>query len=69
MHFAYSLSSCFAMVSPPIFSVALLIRSFPASFPFFIFLSAASTSHAIIGGTYSGSVYIVTASSLSYTSE
>ena len=40
-----------------------------ASFPFFIFLSAASTSHAIIGGTSLGSVCIVTAWSLSYNSE
>ena len=39
----------------------MLICSFPASFPFYIFPSAASTSHAIIGGTFSGSVCIVTA--------
>ena len=39
---------------------------FVASFPSFIFLSAASTSHAIIGSTSSGSVCIVTAWSLSY---
>ena len=40
-----------------------------ASFPFFIFFSAASTSHDIIGGTYSGYVCIVTAWSLSYNCE
>ena len=69
MHFVYSLASCFAMVSSPAFSVSMLTGYFPSSFPFFIFLSAASTSHAIIGGTSSGSVCIVTAWSLSYNSE
>ena len=49
MHFVYSFTSCFTMVSGPAFSVSMLTWSFPASFPFFIFLSAASTSHAIIG--------------------
>ena len=53
MHFVYSLASCFAMVSSPAFSVSMLTWSFPAYFPFFIFHSAASTSHAITGGTYS----------------
>ena len=69
MHFVYSLASCFVMVSSPAFSVSMLTWSFPASFTFFIFLRAASTSHAIIGGTSSGSVCIVTAWSLSYNSE
>ena len=32
----------------------MLSWSFTASFPFYIVISAASTSHAIIGGTYSG---------------
>ena len=49
MHFVYSLASCFAMVSYPAFTVSMLTLSFPASFPFFSFLSSASTSHAIIG--------------------
>ena len=69
MHFVYILTSCFAMVSYPAFSVSMLTISFSGSFPFFIFVSAASTSHAIIGGTSSGSVCIVTAWSLSYNSE
>ena len=60
----YSLASCFAMVSYPAFSVLMLTRSFTASFPFFIFITPASTSHAIIGGTSSWSVYIATAWSL-----
>ena len=54
MHVVYSLASCFAMVSSTAFSVSMLTLSFPASFPFFIFLSAASTSRSIIGGTSSG---------------
>ena len=41
----------------------------PALSPFFIFLSAASTYHAIIGGIFSGSVCIATAWSLPYNSE
>ena len=41
----------------------------PAFSPFFIFPSAVSTSHAIIGGMLSGSVCIATAWSLSYNSE
>ena len=40
----------FAMVSSPAFSV-------PVAFQLLIFLNAASTSHAIIGGTSSGSIY------------
>ena len=68
MHFVYSLASCFAMVSSH-FCVSMLTRFFPVYFPFFIFLSAASTSLAIIGGISSGSVCIVTAWSLSYNSE
>ena len=54
MQFVYSLASCFAIISSPAFSVSMLIGSFPASFPFFIFLRAASTSHAIIGGILRG---------------
>ena len=69
MHFVYSLAGCFAMVSFPAFSISMLAGSFLASFPFFIFLSAVSTSHAIICDTSSGSVCIVTAWSLSYNSE
>ena len=61
MHFVYSLAGYFAMVYSPAFSDSMLTCSFPASFPFYIFPSAASTSHAIIGGTSSGSVCIVTA--------
>ena len=66
LHFVYSLASCFAMVSFPTFSISMLAGSFLDSFPFFIFLSAVSTSHGIIGDTSSGSVCIVTAWSLSY---
>ena len=64
MHFVYSLAGCFAMISYPAFSVSMLTRSFLATFPFFIFVTTASTCHAIIGGTSSGSVYIATAWSL-----
>ena len=63
------MASCLAMVSYPAFSVAMLTRSFPASFPFLIFLGAASTSHAIIGDTSSWYVCIFTAWSMSYNSE
>ena len=69
LHFVYSLTSCFAMISSPVFSGSMLTWSFPVSFPFFILLGAAFTSHAIIGGTSSGYVCIVTAGSLSYNSE
>ena len=65
MHFVYRFASCFAIVSSPAFSVSMSTLSSTASFPCFIFLSAASTSHAIIGGTSLGSVCIVTAWSLS----
>ena len=68
MHFVYSFASCFTIVSSPAFSVSMLTLSFPASVPFFIFLSH-FTSHAIIGGASLGSVCIVTAWSLSYNSE
>ena len=40
MHFVYIFASCFAIVSSPAFSVSMLTWSFPASFPFFIFVSA-----------------------------
>ena len=69
MHFVYSFASCFAMVSSHAFSVSMLTRSFPNSFTYFVFLGAAYTSHAIIGGTSSGYVCIVIAWSLSYNSE
>ena len=62
-------ANSFAMVISPAFSVSMLTSSFPAPVPFIIFLSADSTSHAIIGGTSSGSVCIVTAWSLSDNSE
>ena len=45
MHLVYSVASSFAMVSSA-FNVSMLFSRF-----FHIFLSAASTSHAIIGGT------------------
>ena len=78
MHFVYRLDSCFAMVSSLAFSVfvgnkrccvSMLTWYFPASFPFFIFVSTASTSYAIIGGTSSGYICIVTSWSLSYNYE
>ena len=69
MHSMYSFARCFAMVSSPAFSVSMLTWIFSPFFPIFHFPLAASTSHAIIGGTSSGYVCIVTAWSLSYTSE
>ena len=44
------------MDASPAFSVSMITWSYPAFSPFFNFLSAASTSHAIICGTSSGSV-------------
>ena len=65
MHFVYSLAKALAMVSSPAFNVSMLIWSFPVAFPFYIFFSAASTSHVFIDGTSLGSVRIVTVWSLS----
>ena len=65
MHFVYSLAKALAMVSSPAFNVSMLTWSFPAAFPFFIFLRAASTFHVVTDGTCLGSVRIVTVWSLS----
>ena len=65
--FCYSVASYCAMVSS--FAFNLICANLIFSCFFFIFLSAASTFHAIIGGTYSGSVCIVTAWSPSYNSD
>ena len=48
------MANSFAMVSSPGFSGSMLTTSFPASFPFLISLSAASTFHAIISGLHRG---------------
>ena len=65
MHFVYSLAKALAMVSSPAFNVSMLTWSFPVAFPFFVFFSAAYTSHVVTDGTYLGSMRIVTVWSLS----
>ena len=64
MHFVYSLAKALAMVSSPAFNVSMLTWLFPIAFPFFIFFSAASTSH-VVTGTSLVPVRIVTVWSLS----
>ena len=67
-HLVYSLANVFQMVSSRAFNVSMLIWSLPVAVPFFISGSAASTSHDIICGTSSGSVWIMVLCSLSYSS-
>ena len=57
------------LVSSPVFNVSIITESFPVSFAFFSFLSAACTSLDIVCGTTPGCVCIVTAWSLSHYSE
>ena len=54
MHVVCSLDKPVAMVSSPAFNVSMLTWSFPVAFPFFIFFSAASTSHIVTDGTSLG---------------
>ena len=65
MHFVYSVAKALAMVSSPTFNVSMLTWSFPVAFPFFVFFSAAYTSHVVTDGTSLGSVRIVSVWSLS----
>ena len=65
----YSVASSFAMVSSSVLMSRCQHDHFRLPSHFFIFPSAAHTSHAVIGGTSSGSVCIVTAWSLSYNSK
>ena len=69
INFVYIVACSFAMVSSPAFNISMITLCFPAAFPFFIFLSAASTSYGIIGGAPTGFVCIVIACSLSYNYE
>ena len=65
MHFVYSLARALVMLSSPTVNISMLTSSFPVAFPFFIFFSAASTSHVVTDGTSLGSVRTVMVVSLS----
>ena len=56
------------MVSSPAFNVSMCIWSLTVALPFFIYRSAASTSHDVISGDSCGSVWILVFCSLSYSS-
>ena len=53
------MANSFAVVSFPGFSGSMLTTSFPASFPFLISLSAASTFHAMVSGLHRGLVVLL----------
>ena len=56
------------MVYYPAFNVSMFIWSLHVAVPFFVFRSAASTSHGVIWGTSFGSLWITVHCSLSYRS-
>ena len=67
-HLVYNLASVFEMVFSPAFNVSMFVWSLSIGVPFFIFRSAASTSHDVISGTSFGSVWIMVFCSLLYSS-